>query len=447
MPPEVDVVLLSRDLSPPRPDVWQALLAQQGVSLHIHRVTGPRLPDDPNRWTPIVRARNLAKSQGAAPFILLLDDDVILDPSCTALLLQALQARPHFAALAADYAADMSNPLEQWDYPRHVAMGCTLFRRQHLQSLTFRWEPGKCECQCCCDDLRQSSLAIGYLPSALAQHIPSAPSAPPSVSTVPNLPGRILSAFDRTHRRLFQGRFLSSLRASGNLEQVTALAYGLRPSELRLLAQSPSLEVVSLPREGHPAATRLRDYQRILARWPQNTPVAHWDAGDVLFQAPLSPLWDLVRAHPDKLLAARESPPFLTNHTVKSWVDSIHDPTSRQRAFTLLSKNPVLNSGFAAGTARTMLRYLNQAHRLRQSPALLGSTDWGDQTALNLYCHSNPQAWLEIPNGWNYCLVGLTPRDFHTHPNGQTNRLDGLPLQVVHGNDGLLKPWDLLHTL
>jgi hypothetical protein len=64
---------------------------------------------------------------------------------------------------------------------------------------------------------------------------------------------------------------------------------------------------------------------------------------------------------------------------------------------------------------------------------------------LNLYCRSNPSAWREVASGWNYCLVGLGPSDYRVHPDGRTERLDGEPLHVVHGNAGTLKAWDLAH--
>jgi hypothetical protein len=41
----------------------------------------------------------------------------------------------------------------------------------------------------------------------------------------------------------------------------------------------------------------------------------------------------------------------------------------------LFSGRPVLNSGFAAGTARVMARYLREAERLRDSSALRVSSD------------------------------------------------------------------------
>ena len=343
---------------------------------------------------------------------------------------------------------------QNWDYASHVGMGATLFRREWLEKLTFRWEPGRCECQCCCDDLRREGFGIGYLMGARAWHRPDPASrstvvphckgapelgAAPPVGRGPNLPGRILAAFNRRHYRLFLDRFLETLRRAGNTERVTAVAYGLFPSEQSRLARLPGVELVAARNDGNPAARRLRDFQSVVARWPEDTPVAYWDAGDVIFQASLGPLWDLVRACPDRLLTAREQVSFLPNPVVRGWVESIWDPQARARAIELFANRPVMNGGFAAGTARVMARYLREAERLRDSTDLRGSTDWGDQTVLNLYCRSNPSCWREIATGWNFCLVGLGPSDFRVHHDGRIERLDGEPLHVVHANDNTLK--------
>ena len=249
---DVDLVFLSRDLSQPREDVWRSIEAQRGVRLQVHRITGPRHPGDPNRWATIARARNEGMRNGRARRVMLLDDDVVLGPRCIAKLVDGLEARPGFAALAADYAREMSDVPARWDYPHHVGMGATLFRRERLEKLTFRWTDENCECQCCCDDIRRSGFGIGYLRGAEAWHRPYSAH---DVATVPEedlssaatspqgqiLPGRILAAFDRRHFRLFRGRFLGSLRASGNTEHVTAVGYGLFPGEQSLLAQSPEV--------------------------------------------------------------------------------------------------------------------------------------------------------------------------------------------------------------
>src|SRR6202044_2386976 len=110
----------------------------------------------------------------------------------------------------------------------------------------------------------------------------------------------------------------------------------------------------------------------------------------------LTALWTLVRSHPGQLLAVREPVAFPRNPAVRAWTMSIHDPQARRRAFPLLSSRPFLNSGFAAGTAQALRAYFREADRLIHSPDLRGSTDWGDQTALNLYCHSDPRRWHEV---------------------------------------------------
>ena len=168
------------------------------------------------------------------------DDDVVLGRDCVAGLLQALQARVEFAAFAADYNQEMKAGRGHPDYPRHVGMGATLFRRKPLESVTFRWEDRKCECQCCCDDLRRAGYAIGYLPGAIAWHRPGPSKQPKGPNAIDAKTGedsnpapRILAAFDRNHFPKFQRQFLRTLRASGNGEHVTAVTYGLRPADYR----------------------------------------------------------------------------------------------------------------------------------------------------------------------------------------------------------------------
>ena len=398
---------------------------------------------------------------------MLLDDDVVLGPRCVARLAEGLISRPEFAALAADSACQMNGGWDHWDYPRHVGMAAVLFRRERLEALNFRWEPKKCECQCCCDDLHRAGYAIGYMPGALAWHRPSPASAsqsctgvsalcdhpphgpqspvPAPATAAPTVPGRILAAFNRKDVRLFIRRFLRTLRDEGNLEQVTAVTSGLFPSERRRLGQMPGVEVFVAPNDGNPARQRLRDFQQVVARWPEDTPVAYWDAGDVVFQGRIAPLWDLVRAHPDQLLAVTEVVPYRENAVHRFWTETIQDREARVRAMELFKDCYMINGGFAAGTAQAMLTYLKEANRLLHSPALWGSSDWGDQTAMNLYCRSNPHAWREIASGWNYCLAGRGPRDYRVSPLGRTERLDGERLHVAHGAAGNLRRWDLVH--
>ena len=89
----IDLLFLSRDLAPPRQDVWKAIQAQEGVTLRVIRITGPARPGDRSRFETIARARNAGKRSGTTPFVMLLDDDVVLGPRCVARLAEGLRSR------------------------------------------------------------------------------------------------------------------------------------------------------------------------------------------------------------------------------------------------------------------------------------------------------------------------------------------------------------------
>lgn len=438
MIPDVDVIVLSRDESPLAAEVEQALAAQRGVRLHGHRIIGEPKPGDANRWQYIARARNRGAALGRAPWCMFVDDDVVLHPDCIRRLVAELQRRPSFAAMAADYLgeAPIGRP------SRHVAMGATLFRRSLLQTIRFRWAPGRCECQCCCDDLRAAGREIAYSSAARAFHrrrrSRTAHSAPaPQPAAASSLRPRILTAFNRAHAELFRQRFIGSLRRSGNDELVTAVTYGLERQLAEKLGALHRVEVIRLPASRFPPARdRLRGFQHALAQWHPQTPVAYWDAGDVWFQSRLQPLWKLVRQHPRHLLVAREAISHPENKAVAGWTLSIRDGTTRRAAFALLSNRPFFNAGFAAGTAATMLRYLQYARRLRESTRLEGTRDRWDQMTFNLYCHANPSVYKEVERGWNFCLFGLNRRDLRRQSNGLISAADGTPVHVIHGNAG-----------
>ena len=272
------------------------------------------------------------------------------------------------------------------------------------------------------------------------------PQSPPAVRRRPR-PGRIFAAFDRRDQHRFRTQFLPTLRDSGNHEPVWAFAYGLFPSELARLEAQPGVTVVAVPHNGVcPALRRLRDFQRVVADWPEDTPVAYWDAGDILFQGQLGPLWDMVDAHPDILLITAEPKSYPENPVIRVWSDWILDPSARARAFEIMSTHVFLNSGFAAATASALLSYLREGDRLLNSHALLGVDDWGDQVALNVHCHSNPGCWKTIEPGWNYTLAGRETDEYRITLDGRAKRLAGGPVHVLHGNDRSLRwlelpPW------
>jgi glycosyltransferase involved in cell wall biosynthesis len=174
--PTVDVVILSRVDGPARPEVERGLRCQRGVKLVVHRIVGAAEPEDRRRWEAIARARNEGKSRGASRWLMFLDDDVVLDARCVLTLVNELRRRPAYAALAADYLSERR--------PRkvacHVSMGATLFRREALDQIHFDGNRNKCECQACCDDLRQLHWGIDYCGAAAARHLPKSESSEPA---------------------------------------------------------------------------------------------------------------------------------------------------------------------------------------------------------------------------------------------------------------------------
>jgi hypothetical protein len=376
--------------------------------------------------------------RGNARWLMFLDDDVVLEPHCVATLVGELIRRTLYGALAADYLAERC----EGQIARHVAMGATLFRREALEQIRFTWRARKCECQCCCDDLRRRHWGIDYCPTATAHHLPkdgirghTNDGAAACCTPVDKVPARVISAFNRRHLRLFCTRFLASLRATGNREQVIPLAIGLYPSERRRLVHEPGVIPVFRNENGQTVARRrLRDFIEITSALPPAMPVAYWDAGDVIFQSRLEPLWELVRAHPDKLLAAREPSGYPENPAVAKWTQSISDPEARRAAQKSIYHRAFLNGGFAAGTAAAMTKYFRTVANWYDKPTLCGSKDWGDQLALNVYCHSDPESWQEISESWNYCLCRRNRTTMYRREDGRYIDVRGVPIKVVHGN-------------
>ena len=117
--PNVDLVILTRHLGPLHPEVERGFRNQGAVHLVVHRVAGSSRSDDRCRWDAIARARNEGKLRGTAPWLMFLDDDVVLAPQCISTLVDELGRRPAFAALAADYLGER----RIGEIARHVSMG------------------------------------------------------------------------------------------------------------------------------------------------------------------------------------------------------------------------------------------------------------------------------------------------------------------------------------
>jgi hypothetical protein len=195
MKPQVDVIVLMRDARPLHPDVERGLRRQHEVELAVHRVIGKRLPGDRCRWDAIARARNEGKLRGSSPWLMFLDDDVVLAPACIAQLVAELRRRPAYGALGADYLGQ----LRPGRVANHVSMGATIFRREALEQIYFAWREKRCECQCCCDDLRRLYWGIDYFFPAKARHLPKGEVGGSSSVTAP---ARCGSHKDASNRKI-----------------------------------------------------------------------------------------------------------------------------------------------------------------------------------------------------------------------------------------------------
>ena len=439
----IDIIVLTRDDAPINDRVRNAILSQRDVRVDLHQIVGRCRESDANRWEPICRARNQARNVGASAWVMFVDDDVVISSRCASELISTLKTNPSLGAVASRYRVDET---DRCSTANHVTMGATMFRRSLLNAFQFRWEMNKCECQCCCDDLRAMRLAIDYHPSALSTHEPQHNS--PSISAFGDPPSSekcryILAAFDQQHFGRFYSRFLPSLRSSGNFEPVIAVGYGLLPRQQRMLANVANLDLVTRNDNGiEVPIRRLEDFQQVVGSLPKTATVAYWDSGDVMFQESLQPLWREIELNRSTLLVVKESYQHPENTAVFEWTHTIKNEEARNTAFDLMRNRPFLNSGFAAGTKDVVLDYLVEGHRLRHSEALDGTRDWGDQTALNLYCYLQPNRHTLVDEQWNYCLAGRDKATYYADSNGTIrSRSDASAIAVVHGNANTLEAY------
>jgi hypothetical protein len=161
---EIDLLTVLAPGEVLRREALDALRDQGEVRLQHHFAPGRRLVEETRAQT-IARARNAVKAEGSAPLALFLDRDVVLPPGALEALAAVLTADPQYGALGIDYGPPQSRPAA------HVGMGAVMFPRAVLERITFRAEPGRCECQCCCDDLRQLGYRIDYLDGFRAGHV------------------------------------------------------------------------------------------------------------------------------------------------------------------------------------------------------------------------------------------------------------------------------------
>lgn len=431
--PHVDVVVLTRNAGPIPKPVLDGIHSQRGVTVHLHRVIGSVRETDESRWQTIARARNVGRTLGDSPWLMFVDDDVLLPDDCIATLIEELAEKDSsLVALGADYLGER-NPNGA---SKHVAMGATLFRREILAKFAFRCKQDSCECQCMADDLRKNVLEIDHSQRTTAIHLDKSPEAEPSEPESPmeDRPAPIvLTAFDRSHMPLFVGQFLRHFRAHGNRNTVHAVTYGLRPKDVRALERLLAVEV-------HPHSytteyiyrRRMLGFQKVLSSVCPKTPVAYWDAGDVIFQRSLTVLWDLVNDSPDKLLVVEEPKDYPNNIGQRRWINKIRDTRSRANAFELLRGRRIVNGGFIAGAAGLMKQHFEESWKLSNGE-LLGAGG-GDQVILNVLKYRNADRFQVIDETWNYCLGGRSGRECKVRNGRFVDVLNQRTVSVVHGN-------------
>ena len=86
----VDLIVLRRDTSELPSLVRRGILMQRNVRIRMHEVVGTPRKQDECRWETIARARNRGKSIGDSPWLMFLDDDVVLGYKCVRTLLHRL---------------------------------------------------------------------------------------------------------------------------------------------------------------------------------------------------------------------------------------------------------------------------------------------------------------------------------------------------------------------
>ncbi len=129
------------------------------------------------------KARNHIKQYAySEPYVLMLDNDIILPEGGLDAMMKFLDSHEDFAAIAlrkgqAFESEEPSDP-PMAEEPEHINMSCVLFRTAELKSLTFGYPGGAdfqrrsgCECIKACQDIRAIGKRIGFIQGIAAGHI------------------------------------------------------------------------------------------------------------------------------------------------------------------------------------------------------------------------------------------------------------------------------------
>ena len=182
----------------------------------------------------------------------------------------------------------------------HVGIGATLFRRDALDLVTFRWEPGRCECICCCDDLRKQLIGIDYADGLVADHVDIG-----SQSWAANNSEHLVPCiFAQVRRSNVSGfmKLLRELRGVSTGERLLVDAVELSPSQLARLRVAGVEIIPKTSQEQTSKEQPMSDTIRVLDGLHSLTPIGYFqDFGEVSIECSLSAIWTCVSSNPSRV--------------------------------------------------------------------------------------------------------------------------------------------------
>lgn len=114
-------------------------------------------------------ARTRVKRYGTSPYVLMMDNDIILAKESIKRMVEFLEKNENYAAIAISKHQVPEGPNEVTIQP-HIDSAPVLWRLEDLQKITFEYRT-QCECMAACEDIRNMGKEIGFLNGIRATHI------------------------------------------------------------------------------------------------------------------------------------------------------------------------------------------------------------------------------------------------------------------------------------
>ena len=115
-------------------------------------------------------ARNRVKQHASSPYVLMMDNDIILEPHSIERMVAFLEANNNFAAIGISKHSVPEGSNEVFIQP-HIDCAPVLWRLEDLKKVAFEYR-NQCECMAVCEDIRNMGKEIGFLTGIRANHIP-----------------------------------------------------------------------------------------------------------------------------------------------------------------------------------------------------------------------------------------------------------------------------------